>query len=514
MPPLSAVVKPILALALLGVPSGRLPAATVLDLAVEDVPTILGSSPGDRLGHGLDVGDLDGDGRNELVVAAPGADAPGTGVDAGVVYVFDAESVSRSDRASTAADAALAITGSHALEGFGETVCVADLNGDSRPDLIVGAPAWGRGDDMFAGRVYVFFGPLTQRGSLMCETVADAVIRGTRAGDRLGSSIVVADVRGGGTAELLVSAFRAAGTGGVRAGSVYVISSRSLAGGRTVAAVRNLASSELRGESEGDALRGIAVAAGANGAPAVVALGAYQADGPEESTDAGKIYLVRGDLIASIPLHSSIEIDAPVVLGPHPRALFGRSIASGDIDGDGRIDFAASAYASRAHRAKVDASGEVFVIYGSDAPPPDVLDLSVADVPRFRSSARWDLFGLPVLLRDMNADGRADLIASAQFADFDDGARKRCGKVYLYRGGPRSVVAAKTGKADLADLIIVGGSPFDAIGGALAAGAITGDRPDLIIGAPEAGKALPAGPGDETSEGMVMIVPASLLQAR
>ena len=44
---------------------------------------------GDNLGKGVGSGDLNSDGRKEIIVAAPGADPASGRENAGQVYVFD-----------------------------------------------------------------------------------------------------------------------------------------------------------------------------------------------------------------------------------------------------------------------------------------------------------------------------------------------------------------------------------------------------------------------------------------
>ncbi|MBD3347688.1 MAG: hypothetical protein GF400_00650, partial [Candidatus Eisenbacteria bacterium] len=300
-----------------------------------------------------------------------------------------------------------------------------------------------------------------------------------------------------------------ANASGARAGSVYVIDPDSLSSAGAPADIADVCSVTIEGRSEGDALRGIAVLPALGKAGPLLAVGAYHADGPsEKDIDSGKVYLIDAGSLSG-PRISLADSDFPVIVGPNPRSLLGRSLATGDVDGDGLDDLALSAYASRGDGSKADASGEVFLLYGVETAPSEDLNLADDSLPRFRSASRWDLFGLPLALCDLNGDGRSELIVAAQFADFEDKERRRCGRVYVFWGGPRSVIDVKTGKAELADVTVTGPEAFGAIGGALETASISGRYPDLLIGAPDAG----ASPGREAS-GMVALVPSSLLSAR
>jgi len=62
--------------------SQTIPLSTMADV------TILGAATGDRLGDGVGSGDLNHDGRKEIIVAAPGGDPASGREDAGQVYVF------------------------------------------------------------------------------------------------------------------------------------------------------------------------------------------------------------------------------------------------------------------------------------------------------------------------------------------------------------------------------------------------------------------------------------------
>ncbi|MBD3349409.1 MAG: hypothetical protein GF400_09485, partial [Candidatus Eisenbacteria bacterium] len=185
-------------------------AGTHIDLAEADVPVLLGTGPGDRLGASLASGDLDADGALEVIIGAPGFEPAPELDDAGVVFVLDAEllqTLTAPARADTISP--LSIEGGEPHERFGETLLVSDLDGDALQDLVVGAPSWGSGDALHSGRIYVFFGPLAATGSVPCTEGADAIVRGDRAGDRLGASLEAADLTGDGRPELIVAAPRA-----------------------------------------------------------------------------------------------------------------------------------------------------------------------------------------------------------------------------------------------------------------------------------------------------------------
>ena len=141
-------------------------------------------SGADALGFDLDSGDIDGDGRADLVVGASGSD---------VVWIF-------TDPESTEA--------SHELTGeanFGATTAVGDLDGNGWADVIVngGSTAYGAGDmsDPY-GSVVVFLGPI--EGTL---DQADAlVIDGTESGMQFGTWLSTGDVDGDGLDDLWVGA--------------------------------------------------------------------------------------------------------------------------------------------------------------------------------------------------------------------------------------------------------------------------------------------------------------------
>ncbi len=174
------------------------------------------AAPVDAIAFGASLAsglDLDGDGRAELVVGAPGADS------AGAVYVYRGG-------ATLAGAPAARLEGRAPGDAFGATLAAAgDVDGDGREDFAIGAPL----DDAAgpdAGAVTLVRG----RESLAWLR-ADRVTRGATAGERFGAALAGAgDADGDGFADLAIGS-PADGGGRVtlRFGSVAADGARTLA---------------------------------------------------------------------------------------------------------------------------------------------------------------------------------------------------------------------------------------------------------------------------------------------
>jgi hypothetical protein len=329
----------------------------------------------DMIGTAVAMGDLDGDGMAEIVVGAPGQE--------GKVYVF------RGASRDLSLVQKLSPPPSDGVVGFGAAIAIADVDGDGRRDIVVGAPNGSEGaayvirwtadgpeDPMrliprsapqpeLGGSVanlgdvdgdgiddvlVVAGGGMTPEAHLFLgsreDTPAESALvlssgAGRTSDGYAASAARVGDLDGDGAAEIAVGADMM-GEGGAlllywstrypeRFGSPELLRDR-ISGDRYGAAVMGI--SDLDGDGRDEIL------VGASGATSGGAAGA------------GLVYLVTSSDLE--PHGSAIELT-----GPQAGAGFGSELAScGDVNGDGFEDVAVAA------PGWDDGDGRVFIIPG------------------------------------------------------------------------------------------------------------------------------------------------------
>jgi hypothetical protein len=459
-----------------------------------------GVAAGDRSGRyssGARVGDVNGDGFGDVIVGANGADPHGSGSGSSYVVFGKASGFGASlDLSSLDGTNGFRLDGVAEEDRSGRSVAGADVNGDGFADIVIGAwRADPHGTD--SGSVYVVFG----RASGFAPVVALSSLNGNNgfrldgaaAYDRTGDTVASAgDVNGDGFTDLIVAA-RYADPHGSGSGSTYVVFGR----GSGFAASLDL--SALDG-SDGFRLDGVAAddqsgrsvdgAGDLNGDGfADVIVGARFAD--PNGASSGSTYVVFGKatgFAAAINLSSLNGANGFRLDGAAEFDISGdKAAGAGDVNGDGFADVIVGA---RLADPNGENSGSSYVVFGKAAAFPARLDLSALNGRngfRLDGVAVEDRSGYAVNgAGDVNGDGFADLVVSAEYAD-PHGASSGSSYVVF---GKASAFAATINLSTLngANGFRLDGAAFiDFSGDMVCGGDVNGDGlSDVIVGAPYA----------------------------
>ena len=401
--------------------------------------TVSGTDFGSRV---FAVGDITGDGCDEMLVAAPL-----TAASAGAVYLFagsaDGLPDADGDGIGLPSDALWQVVGDQPAALFGESAVGGDFNGDGLVDLAVSAPAYdaGQSDE---GAVFVFFNSasgLINEAAWRFESDTAAALTGVNEG------LAVANVNGDGFDDLLIGAHLAT-SGEIGEGRVFAFygAGSGLADADADDIARASDADWIAESDAPNAFFGYAIANAGdlnNDGADDILVGAHHLT--DQLSRQGAAFLFPGSIGSGLPDAddngiAKLSDAAWQAFGGDSEAYFGAALGpAGDFDGDGLLDIIVGAYNFDTGAGE---GGNAVVFIGTG----DAMLLSTS--PRWRETGRssGDHFGRRVgLIGDIDNDGASEVFVSApNFQRSDDGRNDGAVFIYLSRARPAGITVTPT----------------------------------------------------------------------
>ena len=397
------------------------------EIDLTDHPMILPAHTFDLLGTDGARGDLDGDGKPELILSATNAFNDETEAVTGKVLIFEPPIIG-----SMSTDlAALTFTGStERREYTGQSLDVGDINGDGQDDLLVGAPNMWSDGEPDTDRAHILYGPISAGGPL--DSTADWVLRVTSATDDFGQIVAALGDTNGDSVGDFTAGSRSEDLHGTSSGGIYLFTQSNtgsqLANTASGAHLYGATSQNKFGDSvagvdfDGDGFNDILIGApgadnvDATSAPTLLFMGPVTGERADSSADFYWLAEVYGDF-------AGCSVDR-----------------AGDLNEDGFDDILIGAYQS-------GTGGAAYLVWGGSTPSSG--SLVDADV-KIRSTGSVRRFGTSISgLGDLNNDGADDV------AIVEDGNAPR--SAFIYHGPLTNGVLYDTD----ADITLTGDSASD-----------------------------------------------------
>jgi len=376
----------------------------------------------------------------------------------------------------------------------GTPIATGDIDNDGMEDLILGCPyADGLPENRWnGGQVMIIFGGTQQHPSTIYDQAEkkpdelDIILHGADNGDLLGGSIACGDIDGDGYDDIVMGAPLGDSKDNNRedAGEVYIMFGDERSAFEAELDFRSTPPDVMiYGVSGGDRT-GYSLALGnvISDNKMDIIIGAVHAD-PSNKTNAGAVYILAGNTRNN--LGKEIDLRSPSrgvrIEGETADDRAGFSVASGDVNGDGRDDILIGARLAEYDTTRNN-SGITYVIYGRRSLPAD-LNLSIETNAYIYGADTDDNSGWSLATGDINGDSYEDILVGAVNADGPNNGNRDCGEVYIIYGSTSISKYIDLDQNEY-DIVINGVDAWDNFGFSVATGFLNDDRYcDFLIGA-------------------------------
>jgi hypothetical protein len=368
----------------------------------------IGETSGEQFGSIVASGDFNHDKIQDIVVGSPFSSTGDSEWNGKATIIFGKKNFNVKEYDLAKSEPDVVFYGAHSGDQFGNAITVGDFNNDKIDDIAVGAYN-AHNEVSRSGKVYVIFGQSTwsrQSYNFLLDKPNIELV-GISSDEGFGMSLSTIDINSDNVDDLLVGSPFSSSEIIKKSGLVYVYFGKSTTASTAVYSSRE-ANVVFYGQSENERF-GSSISGGhiLTGDLNDIIIGAYTSD-ELSIRQAGKVYFYKGR--RNFP--SKMRTPTSVIKGIHEKEWFGFSLSVGDVNGDKKDDIAISSFPYNGNR---DAA-KVAVFYGkrtfgdegtsfeADTDTPDI----IVENPRGQA-----LIGATVLLDDINADKKAEIIIGA-----------------------------------------------------------------------------------------------------
>ncbi|MCB9024841.1 MAG: FG-GAP repeat protein [Bdellovibrionaceae bacterium] len=364
------------------------------------------SSGSDYFGNGVCGGDINGDGKEDLIVGAPLDDS--RYADQGAIYIY----LNRESNFLNKPDIILNTTGYELFQKqYGSSCLVMDFDRDGNNDLLVGAQA----DDIGGtdgGAVFIHFGT----GSGLSKMPRQVIVDPGDTSNGFGSAIEAGDINNDGFPDLVIGAYLD-DTGGTDKGIVYVYESNNTTGQIDINSYTTFQTVVNNTEWFGAALTIID----------------FDGDGDNDllvgapfndtaATDSGRVVVYDNPGTVNTLLDNTADsfIYHPTTAA---NSQFGQGLTTGKLNSSIYKDLIIGAYNDDSLYTN---AGAIYIYNGSITGPSATFNQVYQGLEGVDSTS--DGFGFSISLIDFNNDGKKDIVIGTPY---DDSPGLNVGSVFI-----------------------------------------------------------------------------------